>query len=118
VAFLQREIAFLARFFGYASYVVPYVLSYTIYGFLLTVGRTKGLQMPLWYPSEIDWTQLSSSVLIVATPFNRQLLIDSQHEMPIKCLGVSAAAPLYQGLYQSINAKEIKLTELYGATET
>ncbi|MDN3584230.1 AMP-binding protein [Mucilaginibacter flavus] len=118
MAHLQREIAFLKTLFQEATCIIPYVPGYSIYGFLLTVGLPKLLQAPLCYPSQVDWTRLPANALIVATPFNWQLLINSLPDMAVQVLGVSAAAPLYSDLYRSINSKGIKLTELYGATET
>jgi len=118
VAFLEREIDFLASVFHKAACIVPYVPSYTIYGFLLTVGLPRRLQVPLLYPSEINWQQLPQNALIVATPFNWKLLAGYFPPIAFNCFGVSSAAPLYNALYQDISSKGFTLTELYGSTET
>lgn len=118
VAFLQREIDFLAGIFKTCTYIVPYVPSYTIYGFLLTVGLPEKLSVPVLHPSDMVWKNLSGQPLIVSTPFHWQLLLSSFPHHVLNCLGVSATAPLYDSLYKSIELKGIKLTELYGSTET
>jgi 4-coumarate--CoA ligase (photoactive yellow protein activation family) len=118
VAFLEREIDFLAAVFHEANCIVPYVPSYTIYGFLLTVGLPNRLQVPLLYPSGINWQQLPQNAFIVATPFHWNLLAGCLPPIALNCLGVSSGAPLYNALYQDITSKGIRLTELYGSTET
>lgn len=92
--------------------------SYTIYGFLLTVGLSQKLAVTVVYPSNIIWQNLSGRPLVVATPFHWQLLLLSLPHQSIKCLGVFAAAPLYDGLYCSIELKGITIVDLYGSTET
>lgn len=118
ISYLQREIDFLASLFKTCTHIVPYIPSYTIYGFLLTIGLSEKLSVPVLYPSNVSWQNLPGQPLIVSTPFHWQLLLLSLSNQTIKCLGVSSAAPLYQDLYSSIEIKGIKLTELYGSTET
>ena len=116
--YLQREVSFLASLFRDATHIIPYVPSYTIYGFLFTVCLPEKLGIPLLYPSETNWQEVPAKSLIVATPFHWQLLLPVLPEKILHCLGVSAASPLYDGLYQSIISKNITLTEIYGSTET
>jgi long-chain acyl-CoA synthetase len=116
--FLQREVEWLASHFKNITQIIPYVPSYTIYGFLFTVCLPHQLNIPLLYPSETDWQTISPNTLIVATPFHWQLLSESLPNKTPFCYGVSAAAPLYNGLFENLIQKNIKLTEIYGATET
>ena len=118
IDYLEREVSFLASLFSEATHIIPYVPSYTIYGFLFTVCLPEKLGIPLRYPSETNWQQVPAKSLIVATPFHWQLLLPVLPEKILHCLGVSAASPLYDGLYQSITSKNITLTEIYGSTET
>lgn len=117
VSFLNREILFLASLFQNTTQVIPYVPSYTIYGFLLTIGLPEKSAVPVLYPSEIDWTQLPATSLIVANPFHWQLILKA-YPSQLHCCGVSSAAPLYSHLYQAIIDRNVSLTELYGSTET
>lgn len=117
-AFLEREVAFLSSVFSTAQCVIPHIPSYSIFGFLSTIALPLALGVSVVYPSEINWRRLPKNALIAGTPFNWQLLINSLGDMKLHCLGVSAAAPLPQSLYRQINETGIKLTELYGATET
>lgn len=116
--FLQREVEWLASHFKNITQVIPYVPSYTIYGFLFTVCLPQQLNIPLLYPSETDWQNISPNTLIVATPFHWQLLSESLPNKTPLCYGVSAAAPLFNGMYENLIQKNILLTEIYGATET
>ncbi|MBD1395255.1 hypothetical protein [Mucilaginibacter glaciei] len=118
LAYLEREIAFLGTLFSDATCIVPYVASNSIYGFLFTVGLPRLLNIPVVYPSQVNWQQMPPQALIVATPFNWQFLLNTLPGAQMNCLGVSAAAPLYDILYQDILSKGISLTELYGSTET
>lgn len=116
--FLQREVEWLSSHFKNITQIIPHVPSYTIYGFLFTVWLPQQLNIPVLFPSETDWQNLSPDTLLVATPFHWQLLTGSlPKKMPL-CYGVSAAAPLFNGLYETIIQKNITLTEIYGATET
>lgn len=117
-SFLEREIDFLVKHFQHISRIIPLVPSYSIYGFLFTVMLPEKLHAKLQYPSETDWKDISKESLIVATPFHWQLLLDTLPSTQLKCKGVSAAAVLYNHLFQSILHKGIQLTEIYGATET
>lgn len=118
VSYLEREIDFLASIFKTCTYIVPYVPSYTIYGFLLTVGLSEKLSIPVLYPSKMFWKNPSGQPLIVATPFHWQLLLSSLPHQAINCMGVSAAAPLYDVLYKLLEKNGLKITDLYGSTET
>lgn len=118
INYLEREVSFLASLFSESTHIIPYVPSYTIYGFLFTICLPEKLGIPLRYPSETNWQEVSANSLIVATPFHWQLLLPVLPEKILHCLGVSAASPLYDGLYQSITSKNITLTEIYGSTET
>lgn len=117
VSFLNREILFLASLFQNTTQVISYVPSYTIYGFLLTIGLPEKSAVPVLYPSEIDWTQLPATSLIVANPFHWQLILKA-YPSQLHCGGVSSAAPLYSNLFKDIIDRNVTLTELYGSTET
>jgi long-chain acyl-CoA synthetase len=117
VSFLDREINFLATLFNDATHIIPYIPSYTVYGFLLTIGLQQKLNIPIIYPSDIQWHQLPPKALIVATPFHWQLIITA-FPLMLNCYGVSSGAPLNNNHYQSITKKGVMLTELYGSTET
>lgn len=116
--FLTREIDFLASLFSDAQQIICYVPSCTIYGFLLTVGVPERLKIPVVYPSEINITKLVPFSLIVATPFHWQFLLQNISSNSKFTLAVSSSAKLFDSLYQQVESRGIKLTELYGSTET
>lgn len=118
LTFLQREIAYLAKLFKNSPQIVSYIPSYSIYGFLFTIGLPAYLQVPIIYPSQINWQELREGTLIVATPFHWQVLVNNLPEKMNHLKGVSAAAPMHEALFTEINSKNIALTEIYGATET
>jgi 4-coumarate--CoA ligase (photoactive yellow protein activation family) len=117
-SFLAREIDFLATLFSDAKQIIPYVPSCNIYGFLLTVGLPHKLNIPVVYPSEINIAKLATHSLIVATPFHWQFLLQNMPSQSVSTLAVSSSSKLFDGLYQQVENKGIKLTELYGSTET
>jgi len=116
--FLAREIDFLASLFSDAKQIIPYVTSCNIYGFLLTIGLPERLKIPVVYPSQINITKLAPKSLIVATPFHWPLLLQNTPSNFMETLAVSSSSKLFDGLYQEVESKGIKLTELYGSTET
>lgn len=116
--FLRREIDFLSTRFEKITEIIPMVPSYTVYGFLFTVGLPAQLQAAVHYPSAIDWQKTTISSLIVATPFNWQWLLSSLAENNLSSSGISSGAPLYPELFNKIQNKGISLTEIYGSTET
>lgn len=118
LTFLQRELSLLANLFKNSSQIVTYTPSYSIYGFLFTIGLPAYLQIPVIYPSQVNWQNLMQGTLIVATPFNWQLLVNNLPENMNTMKGVTAAAPIHQALFKQISSKNITLTEIYGATET
>jgi acyl-coenzyme A synthetase/AMP-(fatty) acid ligase len=89
-----------------------------MYGFLFTIGLPEYLKIPVIYPSQINWQQVTPGTLIVATPFQWQLLVNSLPNNLCNIQGVTAASPMYQDLYNQISSKNIVLTEIYGSTET
>ncbi|TKC63563.1 hypothetical protein FBD94_04170 [Pedobacter hiemivivus] len=115
--FLDREINFLSTLFNDATQIIPYIPSYTIYGFLFTVGLQQKLKIPVLYPSEINLQNLPSKALIVATPFHWQVILVPSPSV-LNCYGVSSGAPLFDSLFKDIINKNVILTELYGSTET
>jgi long-chain acyl-CoA synthetase len=118
VAYLQREINFLAELFSESTHVIPYVPSCSIYGFLLTVGVPHALHIPIVYPSEVSWTALPPGALVVATPFHWQWLLSSLPHRSLPVRGVSSTSPLPESLFGQITDRGVCLTELYGSTET
>jgi 4-coumarate--CoA ligase (photoactive yellow protein activation family) len=118
ISFLKREISFLADLFMSSTQIVTLVPSYSIYGFLFTIGLPAYLQVPVMYPSQINWHHLTPGTLIVATPFQWQLLVNDLPNNLSDIYGVTAAAPMHQALYSQIRSKNIHLTEIYGSTET
>jgi 4-coumarate--CoA ligase (photoactive yellow protein activation family) len=118
MSFLKRELSFLANFFKNSSQIISYIPSYSIYGFLFTVGLPEYLQVPLNYPSQINWQEITPSTLMVATPFQWQLLADGLPDNLSGIQGVTAASPMHRDLFNQIRSKNIDLTEIYGATET
>jgi acyl-coenzyme A synthetase/AMP-(fatty) acid ligase len=118
IPFLKRELSFLATLFKNSSQIITYIPSYSIYGFLFTIGLPEYLHVPVIYPSQINWKSLTPNSLIVATPFQWQLMVNDLPENLLNIQGVTAAAPMHQNLYEQIRSKNIDLTEIYGATET
>jgi long-chain acyl-CoA synthetase len=118
IKFIKREISFLANLFKNSSQIITYIPSYTIYGFLFTIGLPEYLQIPVIYPSQVHWQELKPGTLIVATPFQWQNLVNSLPETHLNIQGVTAAAPMHQVLFDQIQSKNIDLIEIYGATET
>lgn len=118
ISYIEREIAFLADLLGPVDQLIPYVPSYTIYGFLLTVALPQWLNIPVIYPSQLNWTTLSPNALIIGMPYTWQLWLESLPGLSVSCKGVSAAASLPFSLYQELQAKGVGLTEFYGSTET
>jgi 4-coumarate--CoA ligase (photoactive yellow protein activation family) len=118
IPFLYREILFLAKLFNNSTQIISYIPSYTIYGFLFTILLPEYLQIPVLYPSQINWLDLTPNTLIVATPFQWQLLVNNLPDNLLNIHAVTAAAPMHQTLYDQIQSKNIDLTEIYGATET
>jgi 4-coumarate--CoA ligase (photoactive yellow protein activation family) len=118
INFLIRELSHLAKLLNDCSQIITYIPSYSIYGFLFTIGLPAYLQIPVIYPSQINWQQVTPGTLIVATPFQWQLLVNSLPDDLCNIQGVTAASPMYQDLYNQINLKNIVLTEIYGSTET
>ena len=117
--FLMREVAVLAGFFNNASEIITYVPAYSIYGFLFTVLLPGYLNIPVVHASEVQWDQLSSTAILVATPFNWTLILPAFKKSDIKaCFGVSATATLTPALNNMIVDKGIDLVEVYGSTET
>lgn len=118
VAYLRREIDFLAELFADCTHVIPYVSSCSIYGFLTTVGVPHVLNIPVLYPSEVNWTALPPRSLVVATPRHWQWLLGSLPGRSLSGYGVSSTSPLHEGLFEQIADRGFALTELYGSTET
>lgn len=118
ISFLKREISFLTGLFKNSRQIVTLIPSYSIYGFLFTIGLPAYLQVPVIYPSQINWHQLIPGTLIVATPFQWQLLANDLPNNLSDIYGVTAAAPMHQELFAQIQSKNINLTEIYGSTET
>ena len=118
VPYLRREIDFLAELFAGTTQIVPYVPSYSIYGFLFTVGLPHALNIPVLYPSEVNWTAPPPRTLVVATPFHWQWLLSSLPGRSLPIRGVSSTSPLHQSLFGQITDRSVSLTELYGSTET
>ena len=119
VDFLMREVAVLATFFNNASQIVSYVPAYSIYGFLFTVLLPGYLNIPVVHASEVQWNQLASTAIVVATPFHWPLILPAFKNTDTRaCYGVSATAMLTPALFNIIQAKGIDLLEVYGSTET
>jgi 4-coumarate--CoA ligase (photoactive yellow protein activation family) len=118
IPFLKREISFLADLFINSTQIVTLVPSYSIYGFLFTIGLPAYLKLPVIYSSQINWHHLTPGTLIVATPFQWQLLVNDLPSNLSDIYGVTAAAAMHQALFSQIRSKNIKLTEIYGSTET
>lgn len=115
--FLERELATLQLLFPNIKEIITFVPSYTIYGFLFTIGLPQRLSIPVVFPSAVDWTKVSSSSLVVGTPFHWRLLSQSFTAASQRFSGVSAAATLDPELYAQV-LKTVNLTEIYGSTET
>lgn len=118
ISFLKREISFLTDLFKSSRQIVTLIPSYSIYGFLFTIGLPAYLRVPVIYPSQINWHQLIPGTLIVATPFQWQLLVNDLPDNLSDIYGITAAAPMHQELFTQIRSKNIHLTEIYGSTET
>lgn len=116
--FLEREIRFLAHYFREVQTIIPFVPSYTIYGFLFTIWLPEKLSAKVCYPSATDWKNLSPNSLVVGTPFHWHWLLSLLPEQELPFLGVSSGAPLSPSLFSKLLQKGIRLTEIYGATET
>lgn len=117
MSFLERELATLQSLFPNIKEIITFIPSYTIYGFLFTIGLPQRLSIPVIFPSEMNWTKLSISSLVVGTPFHWRWLNQSLATGSFSCTGVSAAATLDPSLFAQI-LKSIPLTEIYGSTET
>ena len=119
VDFLMREIGVLATFFKHASQVVTYVPAHSIYGFLFTVLLPEYLNIPVVHASEVQWSELSATAILVATPFHWPHILPAfQKSDSINCYGVSATAMLTPALNDMIVEKGVDLLEVYGSTET
>jgi 4-coumarate--CoA ligase (photoactive yellow protein activation family) len=118
ISFIKRELSNLANLLNDTSQIITYIPSYSMYGFLFTIGLPEYLKIPIIYPSQINWQQVTPGTLIVATPFQWQLLVNSLPDNLCNIQGVTAASPMYQDLYNQISSKNIVLTEIYGSTET
>jgi 4-coumarate--CoA ligase (photoactive yellow protein activation family) len=118
ISFLKRELFFLANLFNDCSQIITYIPSYSIYGFLFTIGLPEYLKILVIYPSQINWQSVKPGTLIVATPFQWQLLVNCLPDNLSNIQGVTAASTMYQDLYDQIRSKNILLTEIYGSTET
>lgn len=117
-AFIDRETDFLSQFFEGISAIISLVPSASIYGYLYTIALPQALGIPLIYPSQVNWANLSGNTLIVGTPFTWSHLIRSMPFMSVQARGVSSTAPLSGSLFEAISSKGIKLSEIYGSTET
>lgn len=117
ILFLERELDILKSLFPDIKEIITFVPSYTIYGFLFTIGLPQHLSIPVVFASEVDWTQLTPRSLVVGTPFHWRLLNTSLSPEQPRFSGVSAAATLDPDLYAAI-LKRISLIEIYGSTET
>ncbi len=119
INFLMREIGVLATFFNNASQIITYVPAYSIYGFLFTVLLPGYLNIPVVHASEVQWSQLSTTAILVATPFQWPLILPAfKKSEPKAFYGVSATAMLTPALNNMISDKGIDLLEVYGSTET
>ena len=117
ILFLERELTTLQSLFPDIKEIITFVPSYTIYGFLFTIGLPQHLSIPVLFAAEVDWTQVSPQSLVVGTPFHWRLLNKSLSAEQPRFSGVSAAATLDSDLFAEIS-KRISLTEIYGSTET
>lgn len=117
IPFLERELAVLESLFPDIKEIITLIPSYTIYGFLFTIGLPQRLSIPVLFASEVDWTRVSPHSLVVGTPFHWRLLHTSLSAEQPSFSGVSAAATLDPDLYAAL-LKRISLTEIYGSTET
>ena len=119
MVFLMREVAVLASFFDSASQIISYVPAYSIYGFIFTVLLPGYLNIPVVHASEVQWSQLPATSILVATPFHWPLILPALKKSNIKtCYGVSATAMLTPTLNNLILDKGVDLLEVYGSTET
>jgi 4-coumarate--CoA ligase (photoactive yellow protein activation family) len=118
VAYLWREIEFLATFFKEATQIITYVPAHSIYGFLFTVLLPAKLGIPVLHASEVQWNQLSPQSVIVATPFYWSYILPAFSNLPIQCYGVSATSMLVPELKHQIEEQGVDLLDVYGSTET
>ena len=118
MSFLKREIDFLATLFKTSSQVIPYISSTSIYGFLFSIGLPHVLNIPVNYPSEISWPEMDVNSLIVSTPYHWQQLINALPEKVAPFQSVTSTSPMPKYLFEQIQQKNIRLTEIYGSTET
>lgn len=116
--FLDREISFLKDLFSDSTYIIPYIPSYSIYGFLFTIGLPAALNLPLVYPSDCQWQEAKPGSLIIATPFHWKNLVTELPDHLNSVYGVSSGAPLFDSLYEMVQQKGIQLTDIFGASES
>lgn len=117
-SFLNREVTLFSNRFKEVTHIIPFVPSFSIYGYLFTIALPQVLSATILYPSEIKWQLLPPTALIIATPLHLQLLISSMPILSNGCYRVTATATLYDDVFKAVHAKNIRLTEIYGSIET
>jgi len=117
--FLLREAHWLATLLSKPRRIVSMVPAHHMYGFLFTILLPEVWQVPLIRGSKVNHETLTEGTLVVGTPFNWQYIHQSlTGHAPVRCRGVSSAAPLPAGLFNELIRSGIELTEIYGSTET
>lgn len=116
--FLDREARFLSEHFSGCSTEVPLVPGASIYGYLFPIALPFHLDVPVVFPSEVQWSQLDKSTLIVGTPFTWSHLLRSTPNLQLGSRGVCSTAPLSGELFQEMLNRGVDVTEVYGATVT
>lgn len=118
VAVVMNEINFLITLLPRPEKLISFVPTNHIYGFFFTVVLPAVWDIPVISGAVINKHVLTTNSMIIATPFNWDYLRTSLNNQLVSCMGISAAAPLNDRLYQTLIEQGFQITEIYGSTET
>ncbi|NID12572.1 AMP-binding protein [Fibrivirga algicola] len=116
---LLTEAQFLTELLPTPRQLITTVPANHIYGFIFTILIPSLWGCPIRLLTHITAADLTEDTLLIGTPLTWELLYRSLPAPPaIRCQGVSSAAPMSPNLFNQLNEAGVRLTEIYGSSDT
>ncbi|MBO0937443.1 4-coumarate--CoA ligase [Fibrella sp. HMF5335] len=116
---LLAEARFWANYLPQPNRVVSLVAGQHIYGFLFTVLLPQLWQRPVLPFAQSGGAAPGAGSLVVGTPFTWEYLLRSVGAARLQqSSGVTSTAPMAPGLARQLLDAGVRLTEVYGSSET